>query len=875
VSWHALTPEEALSRLESGPDGLSSAEAAERLARHGPNRLERARPVAAWRILVDQFASVVVLLLCAAALVALVLGDLLEAVAVGIVLAINTSIGFGVELRARRAMDALLRYEGGTARVLRDGRVTSIPAEEVVPGDVVELEEGDAVPADARLLDASELRTSEASLTGESIPIHKDPAPLADSDTLLADRLPMVYTGTDVVGGRGRAVVVHVGQETEIGRVGTLLASVETGDTPLEQRLDALGTRLVWLTLVVAAAVTALGVARGAPLGRMIETGLALAIAAVPEGLPAVATIALAVGLRRMAQRHALVRRLVAVEALGATTVVCTDKTGTLTAGEMTVVEVAGPSGTLTVTGTGFGVEGGFAVDGRAVEPDAVPWLRDLLEVAALTSRATLDPEGGPPLGDPTDAALSVLALKAGVSADEVRARVPEVGEVPFSSERRASATIHQTPEGRVLMVKGAPAVLMERSELTEADRDALRRRNDEMAAGGLRVIGLARGREEAPDRLTMLGLVGILDPPASGVEETIGALRRAGVRTVMITGDQRATAEAVASRIGSTGPDDLALDGHELAALSEDGLAEVIDRVGVLSRVSPEDKLRVVTALQRRGEIVAMIGDGVNDAPALKKAEIGVAMGGRGTDVARQTAAMVLTDDRFRTIAVAVEEGRVIYDNIRKFVFYLFSCNVAEVLVILGAGLVGLPTPLLPLQILWLNLVTDTFPALALALEPAEPGVMRRPPRDPRETIVSRAFVRSVAFYATLITLVTLAAFLWAMREGDSQRAITVAFMTLAFAQLFHLGNARSRGPVLRPARALANRWALASVPVVVVLQLMAVYLEPLAEVLRTVPLRPGDWLLVIGMSVLPAVAGQLIEVMQGRSRPEAKTGA
>jgi Ca2+-transporting ATPase len=676
----------------------------------------------------------------------------------------------------------------------------------------------------------------------------------------------MVYTGTQVVAGRAHAVVVHTGRETEIGRVGSLIAGVETSKTPLEVRLDALGGRLVWLTLMVAAAVTGLGVARGEPLGRMIETGLALAIAAVPEGLPAVATIALAVGLRRMAQRHALVRRLVAVEALGATTVVCTDKTGTLTAGEMTVVEVVSATEAIEVTGAGYGLEGAFTAGGARIEPGSAAWLGALLEAAELTSRATLKPDGGSPLGDPTDAALTVLARKGGVSPESLRARLPEVGEVPFSSERRSSATIHEGPDGRLLFVKGAPSVVLDRARISDEDRAAYERKNDDMAASGLRVIGLARGAEDRPDELEMLGLVGILDPPADGVAETIEALGRAGVRTVMITGDQRATAEAVADRIGSARPGDLAVDGRELTAMSDAELTDRIGRVGVLSRVSPEDKLRVVSALQARGEIVAMIGDGVNDAPALKKADIGVAMGGRGTDVARQTAAMVLTDDRFRTIATAVEEGRVIYDNIRKFVFYLFSCNVAEVFVLLGAGIAGMPTPLLPLQILWLNLVTDTFPALALALEPAEPNVMGRPPRSPDEAIVSRGFVRSIAFYALLITSVTLVAFVWASRTGDHDRAVTISFMTLALAQLFHLGNARSRGPVLRPARAFANRWALASVPLVIGLQLLAVYFEPLARVLRTVPLSMNDWLVVGALSLAPAVIGQFIEVVQGR---------
>ncbi len=877
MSWHARTAEQTLALLDTGRDGLESAEAERRLTRTGPNRLERTEPVPAWRVLADQFTGLVVLLLLGAAVVAALLGDLLEAGAIGCVLAINTLIGFVVELRARRAMDALLRYEVPQARVLRDGRVQTLPSDGLVPGDVVLLEEGNAVPADARLLESIELRTIEAPLTGESIPVDKDAAPVSDPDTVLAERASMVYTGTEVVSGRATAVVVQTGEDTELGRIGSLIAAVEHGRTPLEERLDTLGRRLVWLTLAVAAVVTGLGVLRGAPLGLMVETGLALAIAAVPEGLPAVATIALAVGLRRLARRNALVRRLAAVETLGATTVVCTDKTGTLTAGEMTVVEVSDVGRTVAVRGTGFSPEGGF----EGVDPDDRR-LSALVEAAALTSRATLDPEGGRPVGDPTDAALTVLALKGGVDPAELVLRMPPVEEVPFTSHRRASASVHRVDGEPVAYVKGAPAVVLDRCvarlsddppsgaeerTLDEEARAEIAVRNQEMAARGLRVIALARGPAGDMDGLTFLGLAGILDPPAEGVAETIGTLRGAGIRTVMVTGDQRATAQAVAERVGSVREGDTALDGRELANMDDTALTERVGSVGVLSRVSPEDKVRIVAAFQRNGQVVAMLGDGVNDAAALKKADIGVAMGRRGTDVARQTAAIVLTDDRFRTIGAAVEEGRVVYDNIRKFVFYLFSCNVAEVLVLLGASLGGLPVPLLPLQILWLNLVTDTFPALALALEPGEPDVMSRPPRGPDETILSHGFVRAVGFYAALITLSTLAAYGWGLATLEPERAVTVAFMTLAFAQLFHLGNARSRGPVLRPSRVVANRWALASLPLVVLLQLVAVYWTPVSAVLGTTPLSSSDWGVVVGLAVVPALVGQIVEVVQQRS--------
>lgn len=857
-AWHARAAAEVLAVLHVGSEGLSEDEARNRLERYGPNRLPRARPVAAWRILVDQFRSVVVLLLLAAAIVAGALGDTLEAGAIAIVLVINTAIGFVVELRARRAMDALLGHESPTARVRRDGETRSLPSTRLVPGDVIELEEGDAVPADARLIEASALRVNESSLTGESLPVTKDDAPEVPADTALAERVTLVHSGTTVVAGRGVAIVCETGAGTEIGRIGTLLSTVEAGATPLEERLDALGRRLVWLTLVVAALVTTLGVVRGQELRLMIETGLALAIAAVPEGLPAVATIALAIGLRRMARRHALVRRLAAVEALGSTTVVCTDKTGTLTAGSMRVTHLYSGQGPV--------------VELEGVRSGELP--PRVIRACALTTRASASAGSTEMLGDPTDAALLRLALDAGVDPHELVTRAPRTAEVPFDTAKRLSASTHRIGGESMTFVKGAPAALLDRSvrsatpdgdhPLDPPARDDWLAANAEMASRGLRVIALAEGPGEVggegPVGLTMLGLAGILDPPAAGVPETIELLRSAGIRTVMVTGDQQATAETIADELGVRRPGSTSLSGNEIAALDDAGLRRALERADVLARVSPEDKIRIVTALKASGEVVAMLGDGVNDAPALKGADVGVAMGGRGTDVAKQAASIVLVDDRFATIGAAVEEGRVIFDNIRKFVFYLFSCNIAEVAVILGASLVGAPVPLLPLQILWLNLVTDTFPALALAMEPAEPDVMTRPPRDPDKGIFSPGFGRAIAVYSGLITVSTLGAFFWTMERGDPESATTVAFMTLALGQLFHLGNARSRTAVLRPARAFANRWAVGSVPLVLVLQYAAVEWSPLATVLGTTPLSTVEWGLALALGLIPAVVGQLI---------------
>lgn len=888
AAWHALPAADVLARLGVDADGLSEAEAAARASRFGPNTLRVAAPVSAWRILAAQLRSVVVLLLVAAAALSWATGDTAEAAAIAAVLVLNTALGFGTELRARRAMEALRGLDVPTATVVRGGRPRQVDAAGVVPGDVLVLEAGSLVPADARLLRSAELRTAEAALTGESLPVDKDANALPEADAPLAERATMVYKGTAVAAGAARAVTVATGMETEVGRIGELVAGIREEPTPLERRLDDLGRRLVWVTLAVAAVVAGLGLLRGGSAAETFRIAIALAIAAVPEGLPAVATIALAVGVRRMARRRALVRRLATVESLGSVTVICTDKTGTLTGGEMTVTVVQAGDREVEVTGTGYAPVGELRDSGMPVEARDDPLLELALRVGALANRAELvrDGAGWSVRGDPTEAALLAAARKGGIDLDALRREWPETGELPFSSERMLMATFHRSPAGQaVACVKGAPGRVLAlcsrvrtargEARLGEAERRGLLARNDELAARGLRVLALAvgdapRAGEGALRDLAFVGLVGMADPPAPGVRETIARFREAGIRTVMITGDQRRTAEAVARGLGLLAPGDAVLEGREVEAIPDAELAARLERASVLSRVAPEHKLRVVRALQARGEIVAMLGDGVNDAAALKKADVGVAMGGRGTGVAKEAAAIVLQDDRFATIGAAVEEGRIVYDNVRKFVFFLFSCNLAEVGVLFVAGLAGLPAPLQPLQLLWLNLVTDTFPALALALEPGEADVMRRPPRDPRASILSRPFVRSIATYAGMIAAVSLAAFAWALAEPGSspERAGTVACMTLALAQVFHLGNARSLDPVLAPRRALANRWALGSVALVAALQGVAVYSPPVAGLLGMARLPLGDWMVLVPLALVPAVVGQGLKAQRQARR-------
>ncbi len=732
--WHSQSVGDVLSHLDTEAQGLTDVEAVRRLDRFGPNQLTPAKPVSAVKILVDQLRSVVLVLLAAALAVSLLLGDRLDAAAIGAVIVINTLIGFVTEIRARRAMEALLQFDVPRASVVRGGQLRVIRAQTLVPGDVIELTPGQHVPADGRLIHSTDLRTIEAALTGESLPVSKTWDSVLPVDTVLAERPNMVYKGTTIATGTARAVVTATGAATEVGRIGTLVAGLHEERTPLERRLDALGHRLVWLALAVAAVVAALGALQGAPIGLVIGTGIALAVAAVPEALPAVATIALAVGLRRMARRHALVRRLPAVEALGSTTVVCADKTRTLTSGDMSVVRV-----------WTAGEEFDLGQDLPGAMSNAR--LRRALEVGALASRTQASAGDDPGGRDPVDVAVLQAAERAQIDPAAIVREQPVLGLVPFSSERKLMASFHRANGAAVAYAKGAPRTILaisrrvldgdEEQTLDEPWHRALLDVNATLARAGLRVLALATGVVQTPQEsslrdLTFVGFVGLMDPPARGVRDTIERLRRAGLRTVMLTGDQRLTAEAIGRQLGTLSAEDQVIDGRELESVSDDELGAKLASVGAFSRVSPEQKLMIVKTLQARGEIVAMLGDGVNDAPALKQADVGVAMGLRGTDVAKEAASIVLQDDRFESIGAAVEEGRVIYDNIRKFVFYLFSCNVAEVLVLLTAALAGLPLPLLPLQILWLNIVTDTFPALALAMEPGDADIMQPPATQP-----------------------------------------------------------------------------------------------------------------------------------------------
>jgi Ca2+-transporting ATPase len=863
--WHALRGEEVLAALGSdAASGLAPAEAERRLARSGPNALPERRRRSMLAVFLRQFQSPLIYLLLVAAGIALALGHRSDAAVIVAVVALNAAIGTLQEGRAERSLEALRRLASDKARVLREGSESVREAREVVPGDVLLLAAGDAVAADARLLDGAALELSEAALTGESLPVAKEIAPLA-SDTPLADRRNMVYAGTHVTAGRARAVVVATGLATEVGRIAALAEAGVEPRTPLEARIAHFGRYLVAAALAMFALVNAIGFLRELSAAEIFMVAISQMVGMVPEGLPVAMTIALAVGVQRMARRGAIVRRLAAVETLGSTTVICSDKTGTLTRNEMTVVSVQLPSGrTLAVSGSGYAPEGRFLEDGREVPPGSEADLGPLLEAAALCNDARLlPPDDSEPrwraLGDPTEAALLTLAAKAGVEIAPLRRRLPRRAELPFDPAAKLMATQHDAPEGPRVYVKGAPEVVIELCAMVrragrdepcdERGREELRAAAERMAAGALRVLAFAALRGEELDRsagvaglrgkATLLGLVGQLDPPRPEVAEAIRACEAAGVRAVIVTGDHRATGAAVARRLGLGREGDLALEGRELEALSDRELAERIDRISVFTRVHPAQKLRIVEAYQRRSEVVAMTGDGVNDAPALARADVGVAMGITGTDVAKQAAKIVVTDDNFATIVAAVEEGRLVYRNIKKVVLYLFSTSMAEVLVLFAALLLGYPPPLAAVQILWINLVTEGAVTVNLVMEPAEGDEMHQRPIPRGEPLLTRALLTRMAFMTPAIAASTLGWFALRLHAGvPFPQVQSETFTVMAVCQWFNVLNCRSDRKSALSLELLRNPWLLGGLAIGNLLQIAVIFLPALNAVFHTVPI-------------------------------------
>ncbi len=878
--WHSLSAEAAAEHLGTALAGLTSAEAARRLAAAGPNELQAAERVSPWALLLSQFRNVLIVILLVATALSAALGHGIESIAIAVIVLFAVLLGFVQEYRAERALEALGRLAAPTATVLRDGRETAVPARELVPGDVVSLRAGDKVPADARLLEAVNLQIEEAALTGESVPVEKHTAPLSDGAVALGDRRNLAFAGTLVTYGRGRALVVGTGMDTEFGRIARMLETVQPGRTPLQENLDRVGHILARAALVVVALIVGLGLVRGEPFVDMLIFGIALAVAVVPEALPAVVTISLAIGVQRMVKRHALIRRLPAVETLGSTSVICADKTGTLTKDQMTVRRVYAAGEVVEVTGTGYEPTGEFRRDGRAGDPgDAV---RAVLRGAALASDARLVREESDGrwsvTGDPTEGALVVAAAKAGLTKNELEQRFPRIGEIPFTAESKRMTTLHQGPDGTVAYAKGAPEVLVAActrqltpqgdAPLTAEARAAILEAARRLAADALRVLAItskpAATAADAERDMIFLGLTGMIDPPRPEVQTALRTCERAGIKPVMITGDHAETAEAVARELGLL-KGGRVVSGAAIDGMSDEELDRAVDEVAVYARVSPAHKLRVVTALQRRGHVAAMTGDGVNDAPALKKADIGIAMGVTGTDVTKEAAEMTLTDDNFASIVAAVEEGRGVFGNIKKYLMYLLSSNIGEIALMAGAVVLGMPLPLTAVQILYVNVATDGLPALALAVDPPDPNLMDRPPRSPRTGVFTRPVVALIVVGGVWSAIVNLGLFAWALgSERPLEEAMTMAFVSLVLIQFFKAYNFRSdRETVLR--QPFANRWLNAAMIWELALLIAIVYVPFLHEPFGTFSLTMEDWIIVI---VLAFTVSPVLEVAKWAER-------
>jgi Ca2+-transporting ATPase len=886
--WWFLQKEDIAGKLMTDINqGLVSDEVSKRQAQYGPNQLAEKPGRSVFALFFDQFKDFIIWVLIAAALISGFLQEWVDALAIICIVIVNSILGFIQEHRAEKSLAALKKMSSPNSKVIRDGHPQVLPSEEIVPGDLIDLEAGDNIPADGRIVYATgNFSTHEASLTGESTSVDKTTVRLEKEDTPLADRINMVYLGTSVVSGKARAIITSTGMQTELGKIAGLIQGIEDNSTPLQKKLEEFGKIIVYISFFLVGVIFLMGYLRGEELLSLFLTAVSLAVAAIPEGLPAVVTIALALGVQRMVKRHCLIRKLPSVETLGCTSVICSDKTGTLTKNEMTVQVIYQGGEYFNISGIGYEPTGDFLYHDKKIEPAEYPSLVRLLKGSVLCNGAQLTKEKGGYriVGDPTEGALLTAAAKAGLQKTTLEESYPFYEELPFDSDRKQMTILRRKGDSHVAFVKGAPDILLSNCTSVEENQNVLpldgksREKIIKATAGladkAMRVLAVAyREMETVPEKpdasdiergLTFLGLIAMIDPPRPEVKVAMQECRSAGIRSVMITGDHKNTAIAIARDLGFYEKDSLAYTGEELDQLTDEEFRNNVDKTVVYARVSPEHKMRIVKAWRDRGEIVAMTGDGVNDAPALKEADIGIAMGITGTDVTKEVSEMVITDDNFASIVAAVEEGRGIFDNIRKFIHYLLSCNVGEILVMFVSSLLLLPVPLLPIQILWINLVTDGLPALALGVDPVNKKIMQLPPRLKSEAVVTRQMGILIIAQGIFIAFCSLLAF-WLVLKVENEgidRARTACFIVLACSQLFHSYNCRSTRDSIFTLGFLTNTKLIWATLISFVLQISVVYIPALQVIFKTQSLTGFDWILVLVISSFPLLAVEIVKL-------------
>lgn len=884
--WHRLSVEETAEQLDTDvKNGIQTSSFEQRKEKYGLNELEKKKQTTIFQMFLEQFKDYMIIILMVASGVSIFIGEVTDAIVILAIVILNACFGVYQEYRAGKALEALQKMSAPNATVIRDGKILSLPSNEIVPGDVVQLDTGDYVPADVRIIESTNLQIDEAALTGESVPVNKTTDIIEEEKIGIGDQKNLGFMSTLVTYGRGKGVVVGTGMNSVIGKIAELIQVEDERETPLQKNLNQLSKLLGNICLVVCAIVFVLGIIRGEDLLEMFMTAVSLAVAAIPEGLPAVVTIVLALGMQRMVKHNALMKKLHAVETLGSTTVICSDKTGTLTQNQMTIVEMYVADTPLTVTGEGYEPKGDIQLDGQNVGLDQEPALKRLIEIQAFCNDSRLEESdfNWTIAGDPTEGAMRVVAEKAGYTYASLEQIKPRLQELPFDSTRKLMTTFHPESETNyVAYTKGAPDVLVERSthiqrrdgtvvELTDQEKEKILNENKNLAKKALRVLGMAYKKldsipehpspEDIEKELIFSGLVGMIDPARPEVIDAVGLCKEAGIRTIMITGDYRETAAAIAKNIGIIESDDQVMNGTEIDNLTDEELQDVITHTFVFARVSPEHKVRIVQAVKSNDEVVAMTGDGVNDAPALKRADIGIAMGITGTDVTKETADMILTDDNFASIVSAVEEGRVIYSNIRKFVFFLLSCNVGEVLCILVAMLINWPIPLLPIHLLWVNLVTDAFPALALGTEKKEPGLMKAKPRSTDEPIINRDMIINIAVQSVAMTIAVLFAFYLGWTNYSVEMGRTYAFVTLITCELLRAYSARSEHVSLFKIGVFSNKFMNLATVISFSMMIVVLAVPAFREIFDLTLLDLSNWEVIL-IAVLPVIFGEITKV-------------